>query len=55
MDVYIEPLTDEILNLWASIIVYDISKPIGQKKFQFHGVLTWKIRDAPGLTHFCGM
>ena len=55
MNVYIEPLINELLNLWAGITMYDISRPIGQKQFQFHGILAWTIHDAPGLTHFCGM
>ena len=55
MDVYLEPLIDELLKLWSGINMYDICKPIGQKQFQFHGILTWAIHDAPGLTHFCGM
>jgi hypothetical protein len=54
-NVYIEPLVKELLKLRVDITMYNISKPIGQKKLQFHGVLTWKIHDAPGLTHFCGM
>jgi len=56
MNVYIEPLIDEHLKLWAGITMYDIlSKPIGKKRFQFHGILAWTIHDAPKLTHFCGM
>ena len=55
MNVYIEPLVDEILNLWVDNIMYDISRPIGKNKFQFHGIITWKIHDALRLTHFCGM
>ena len=54
MNVYIEPLIDEILKLWVGITMYDISRPIGWKQFQFHGILTWTINDALGLTHFCG-
>jgi hypothetical protein len=50
MDVYLEPLIDEILKLWANITMYDISKPIGQKQFQFHGILTWTIHDAKANT-----
>ena len=52
MNVYIKPLIDEILKLWVDITMYDISKPIGQKQFEFHGILAWTIHDAPGLTHF---
>ena len=33
MNVYIEPLIDEILKVWAGITMYDISRPIGQKQF----------------------
>jgi hypothetical protein len=55
MNVYIEPLIDELLKLWACITMYDICKPIGEKKFKFCGILLWTIHDAPRLTHFCGM
>jgi hypothetical protein len=54
MNVYIEPLIDEILKLWASITMYDICKPIGEKKFTLCGIVLWTIHDAPRLTHFCG-
>ena len=54
MNVYIEVLIDEILKLWDDITMYDISRPIGKKQFQFHGILTWTIHDAPRLTQFCG-
>ena len=33
MNVYIDPLIDELLKLWVGIIMYDISRPIGQKFF----------------------
>jgi hypothetical protein len=55
MNVYIEPLVDEILKLWDDITMYDISKPIGQRKFQFHGMLTRTYHNSLGITHFCGM
>ena len=31
MNVYIEPLIDELLKLWAGVTMYDISRPIGQR------------------------
>jgi hypothetical protein len=40
MNVYIETLVDEMLKLWDGITMYDISRPIGQRGFQFHGILT---------------
>ena len=55
INVYIKPLIDDLLNLWANITMYDICKPIGQKQFQFCGILVWTIHDAPRVTHFCGM
>ena len=55
MNVYIEPLIVELLKLWIGITMYNISRPINQKQFQFHGILAWTIHDTPGLTHFCGM
>jgi hypothetical protein len=56
MNVYIEPLIDELLELWKGITMYDISRLVGvQREFKFHTMLVWTIHDAPGLTHFCGM
>jgi hypothetical protein len=55
MNVYIEPFIGELLKLWVGIIMYDICKPIREKKFKIRGILSWTIHDAPGLTHFCGM
>ena len=55
MNEYIEPLIDELLKLWNGITMYDISRPIRQRKFQFHAMLVWKIHDALGLSHFFGL
>jgi hypothetical protein len=55
MNVYIEPLIDELLKLWVGVTMYDISRRTGQRRFQFHGTLSWTIHDAPRLTHFCGI
>ena len=55
MNVYIEPLIDELQKLWNGITMYAESRPIQQMKFQFHAMLVWKIHDALGLTHFCGL
>ena len=55
MDVYLEPLIDELLKLWVIISMYYISKPIRQNHFLFHGIHTWTIHDAASLIHFCGM
>jgi hypothetical protein len=55
MNIYIEPLIDELLKLWVGITMYDISRPIGKRRFQFHGILSRSIHDAPELTHFWGI
>ena len=55
MNVYIEPLIVELLKLWNGITMYDISRLIGHRQFQFHAMLVWIIPDAPGLTHFYDM
>jgi hypothetical protein len=52
MNVYIEPLINELLKLCEGITMYGICKPIGQKRFQCHGILLWTIHDSLGLTHF---
>ena len=56
MNVYIEPLIDELLDLWKGVTMYDISRPTdAQREFDFHAMLVWTIHDAPRLTHLCGM
>ena len=56
MDVYMEPLINDLLELWKGITMYDISRPTNaQNEFQFHAMLVWTIHDALGLTHLCGM
>ena len=55
MNVYIEPLIDELLKLWNGITMYDVSRPTRQRQFQFHAIVVWTIHDAPGLTQFCGL
>ena len=55
MNVYIETLIDELLKLWNGITMYDISRLIRHRQFQFHVMLVCTIHDASGLTHFCSM
>jgi hypothetical protein len=31
MNIYIEPLIDELLKLWVGVTMYDISRAIGKK------------------------
>jgi len=40
MNVYIEPIVDELLKLWNGITTYDVSRPIRQREFEFHAMLS---------------
>ena len=55
MNVYIEPLIDDLFELRNGVTMYDISRPIGERQFQFRAMLEWTIHDAPRLTQFCAM
>ena len=41
MIVYIEPLIDKLLKLWNGITMYDVSRPILKRQFQFHAMVVW--------------
>jgi hypothetical protein len=47
-DVYMEPLVEELLQLWYGIPAYDITKERGQRRFTLCAVLMWTIYDFPG-------
>jgi hypothetical protein len=47
-DVYMEPLVEEILQLWYGISAYDVTKELGQRTFTLRVVLMWTIHDFPG-------
>lgn len=50
-DVYIEPLVEELLELWTAIATYDVTKPMGYRIFKYGGlrvVLMLTIHDFPG-------
>jgi hypothetical protein len=47
-DVYLEPLVDELLELWAGVPAYDITKDTGERSFQLRAMLLWTIHDFPG-------
>ena len=47
-DVYLEPLVEELLQLWAGIPAYDCIEPAGSKVFKLRAMLLWTIHDFPG-------
>jgi hypothetical protein len=46
--VYMEPLVEELLELWISVVAYDVTKPVGFRAFMLHIVLLWTIHDFLG-------
>ena len=50
MDVYLQPLVDELKELWEGIHVYNVSRPIAiERSFMFYGVCAYTIHDYLGL------
>ena len=47
-DVYLEPLVEELLELWEGIEVYDVTKDIGDRTFRLRTILLWTIHDFQG-------
>ena len=55
MDVYLQPLIDELKELWEVIYVYDVSRPIATKiSFRMYGICSYTTCDYPGLGVFSG-
>ena len=50
MDVYLQPLVDELKELWEGIHVYDVSRPIATKRnFTLYGICSYTTHDYRGL------
>ena len=47
-DVYLEPVVEELLELWVGIPAYDVTKDVGCRSFQLRAMLLWTIHDFPG-------
>jgi hypothetical protein len=48
LDVYLEPLVEELLQLWEGVSAYDVHKDVGYREFTLRGMLLWTIHDYPG-------
>ena len=48
MNVYIEPLLDELLKLWVGITMYETSRPIGKNNFSSMEYLHGQFMTLPG-------
>ncbi|XP_016203600.1 uncharacterized protein LOC107644277 [Arachis ipaensis] len=51
IDVYLEPLVDELKQLWDGVETYDANKGI---TFKMRAALMWTISDFPGLGNLSG-
>jgi hypothetical protein len=55
MDVYLEPLIDELLELWKGVAVLDVSKSQPHRHAIIKGILMWTMHDYPGLGEVSGV
>lgn len=46
-DVYLEPLVEELVQLWKGVVAYDVTKDVGSRSFKLRVVLLWTIHDFP--------
>ena len=51
IDIYLEPLIDELLKLWNGVYTYDIST---KKFFNLRAMLLWTINDFPAYGNLAG-
>ena len=55
MDVCLQPMVDELNELWDGINVYDVSRPIATERiFMLYGICAYMTRDFRGLRVFSG-
>ena len=55
MDVYLQPMVDELKELWDGINVYNVSRPIvAERRFMLYGICAYATHDYPGLGVFSG-
>jgi hypothetical protein len=47
-DIYLEPVVEEFMHLWAGIPGYDYTKDVGSRAFTLQVVLLWIIHDFLG-------
>jgi hypothetical protein len=47
-DVYMEPLVEELLELWSGAPTFDIIEEEGLRNFMLRAMLIWTIHDFPG-------
>ncbi|MCO5562822.1 hypothetical protein L7F22_046745 [Adiantum nelumboides] len=55
MDVYLQPLVDELKELWSGIKVVDKSKRLDRQIVDIRGILMWTMHDYPGYGECSGL
>jgi len=50
-DVFLEPLIEELLQLWSGVMTYDAAS---RTKFNLHAAVLWSINDYPALGTLLG-
>ena len=50
MDIYLEPLIEELEILWRGIQVHDVSRPIATRDTMVKEILMWTMHDYPGYS-----
>ncbi|KAL3692716.1 hypothetical protein R1sor_006367 [Riccia sorocarpa] len=57
MDIYLEPLVEELKQLWEGVRAYDASTqcPREDRWFTLHAISMWTIHDSPGLGFISGL
>jgi hypothetical protein len=50
-DVFLEPLVEDLLNLWKGVSAYDANTG---KMFKLHAAVLWCIHDYPALSTLSG-
>ena len=54
-DVYLEPLVEELVQLWKGVMAYDVLKDRGSRAFKLRAVLLWTMHDFPGYGTVAGV
>ncbi len=47
-DVYLQPLVEELQQLWKGVLAYDVVKPLSSRSFTLRCVQLWTIHDFLG-------
>lgn len=55
MDVYLEPLIEELMELWRGVSIIDVSKSHNEQDCNIKAILMWTMHDYPGLGEISGI